>query len=256
MQRIQHKRSRRRSEEGAVMLVVMLILLTATALAGVSLQATQYELRAAGYNRTALQTQYVSEAAMATTLSWVDATSLDRSIMRHIGAWSAPANPPDLDIFAEPPVPSGNRGDANRTQWSQQARLSNVIIPPITIPGASNDPIGTFGPRATFHPGTEDTTKADPLYSDYVVDMYDCRRLQGIGTAGTQINQGGSGTIQQIQLYCVVTSRGRSFMFSPTGFTGKTKTWQTGSGTNVQFNRYTLAHDSRGTVVSPPIAVQ
>jgi hypothetical protein len=246
-------RSNKRSEEGAVMLVVMLILLTATALAGISLQATQYELRAAGFDRTATQTQYVSETAMATTLSWIDATSLDGSLMHHIDFWNNTAQP-DVTMFGEPVLTPANRPDANRTQWIQQARLTAVTIPPITMTGANNDPIGTFGPKSAYHPGTEDTLVTDASLSDYVVDLYDCQRLPGAGTAGSQVNQTGSGTIRVFQLYCVVTARGRSFMFGT--FAGKTKTWQTAAGTPYVVNRFTMAHDSRGTIVSPPIVVQ
>jgi len=250
MTRRSSKRARRR-EEGAVMLVVMLILLTATALAGISLQATEFELRGAGFTRSALQTQYVSEAALSTTLTWVDATSLDGSILVHLGMWNDADAPPDLAKFSEPALTAANRPDANRTQWRQQARLTNVTMPPITVPGDPADAIGTFGPRVNYNPGTEDPDETDPLVSDYVVDMYDCRRLTGVGSPGSQVNQGGSGTIKEMQLFCVITSRGRSYLFD-----GPRKTWDSGGGAKFEVNRYSLAHDSRGTVVSPPIVVQ
>ena len=115
--RSRRERLRRRREEGAVMLIVMLILLTATALAGITMQATEYELRAAGFSRSAMQTQYVSEAAMSTTLSWIDATSLDRSIMIHLELWNDTSKkPPQLELFGEPMLTNANRQDANRTR--------------------------------------------------------------------------------------------------------------------------------------------
>ncbi|HET8934936.1 MAG TPA: hypothetical protein VFN67_15920, partial [Polyangiales bacterium] len=76
------------------MMIVLLIVLTATTLAATSLQSTQFELRNSGYGRAALQTQYVSEAAAMTTLAWVDATSLDKSLLRHLDAWKAADRPP------------------------------------------------------------------------------------------------------------------------------------------------------------------
>jgi hypothetical protein len=234
------------------MLVVMLILLTATALAGVSLQATQYELRAAGFDRTATQTQYVSETAMATTLSWVDAISLIGGAI----AVQTASGAPQLGFFGEPVLTAANSALASRTQWSQQSRLAGVTIPPITMPGSNNDPIGTFGPKSTYHPGTEDPLVTDATLSDYVVDMYDCQMLPG-GSAGSQVNTGGSGAAKVKQLYCVVTARGRSFLFGATStFPNKTKTWTTSDGTNYVVNRYTVAHDSRGTFVSPPFVAQ
>jgi hypothetical protein len=244
-------RSRKRSEEGAVMLVVMLILLTATALAGVSLQATQYELRAAGFDRTAVQTQYVSEAAMATSMSWVDATSLTGAIQIHLDAWNLTKTGPKLNQFGEPPLTDLNKEDANRTQWTQQRSYTNVIIPPLTVPGANNDPIGTFGPRSNYMPGTEIPDHKDATIADYVVEMYDCQRLPAAGRAGTQINQTGSGTARQYQLYCVITSRGRSYLFGDVK--GKEKIWKTVDGIEYKVNRFTMAHDSRGTFLSPPI---
>ena len=234
-----------------MLLVVMMILLTATALAGVSLQATQYELRAAGFDRSAVQTQYISETAMATTLSWVDATSMDGSIKGHIAAWNDTTRP-DVTMFGEPPLSDTNRIDTSRTMWKQQARLTNVILPPITVAGADKDPVGTFGPKSQYHPGTEDRDVIDEKLSDYVVDMYDCQRLTGAGSPGTQVNQTGSGTIRVFQLYCVITARGRSFMFGSYA-SGTTKIWKNGQGKKLEVSRYAIAHDSRGTILSPPI---
>src|SRR5262245_52969481 len=113
---IRRRTRSRRSEEGAVMLIVLLILLTATTLAATSLQTTQYELRSSGYNRAAVQTEYVSEAAAATTFAWVDATAMDRSFMLHLQAWNAQGGP-DLGYFGEPPLAAEHRLNANRTQW-------------------------------------------------------------------------------------------------------------------------------------------
>jgi hypothetical protein len=249
MRRTPRSRSAR-SEEGAVMLVVMLILLTVTAMAGISLQASQYDLRSAGNNRAALQTQYISEAAMSTTLSWVDATSLDRSIMTHVGAWND-TDAPELTWFAEPPLKPGNRVDASRTQWIQQKNLSKVTLPPLTVAGQDNDPVGTFGPRVALHPGTQERVAPDRKVPDYVVDMYDCRRLTGVGSPGSQVNQAGSGTIKEMQLFCVMTARGRSFVWGAVD-----KNWKTADGKDYPVNRFTMAHDTRGTIVSPPIVVQ
>lgn len=249
------KRDRR--EDGAVLMIVMLILLTATALAGVALQATEYELRSAGFGRSAVQTQYVSESAMVTTLSWVEALALDNKlVIEHLNPWNArnaAGETPKQSQFGEPELLPGNSQDANRTTWLQQVSLRPVTIPPLTVKGANGDPIGTFGPRVNYNPGNESVTDdplvvIDPLVTDYVVDMYDCQWLDGIGSPGSQVNQGGSGKIKVQHLYCVITSRGRSFLFG-----GQTRKWKTASGEDYLANRFALAHDSRGTIVSPPI---
>jgi len=247
MTRPAKRRDRRRSEEGVVMLIVMMILLTATTMASISLSATQFELRSAGFSRSALQTQYVSEAAMATTMTWVDVTSLDNGIVNHLDKWNDLGGP-KMEQFGEPILSTGNSADATRTQWVQQRELAVVTLPPITRRGESSDPVGTFGPRANYNPGVEDSGNVLP---DYVVDMYDCRRLFGSGSPGSRVNTGGSGAIREMQLFCVITSRGRSFVPGPAP-----KIWQTAAGVDYSVNRYTTAHDSRGTIVTPPIVVQ
>jgi len=253
MQRLQARvRRHPRSEEGAVMLVVMLILLTATAMAAVSLQSTQYELRASGYNRAAIQTQYVSEAAAVTTLAWVDATTQDQSFKKHLAAWNAITDPvgwPNLAQFGEPKLTAANRVNASRTQWIQQKTLTTIRGTPLSRPGATDgvaDPIGTFGPRSGYVPGVLNEDSPDAP-ADYVVDMYDCRQLPNTGTAGSQVNQGGSGTLHEIQFYCVVTSRGRAFVPA-----APTKRW-TFQNVAYQVRRFTMAHDARGAIVTPPI---
>jgi hypothetical protein len=245
------RRRSKRSESGAVMLVVMLILLTATTMAVVSLQTTQYELRASGYNRGAVQTQYVSEAGANTTIAWVDATSMDRSFLRHVNAWNALPLPPRMFLFGEPEVPSTNRANANRTQWLQQRELSTVVMPPITQPGSTEgttDVVGTLGPRSKYVAGVLDSGTAVP--TDYIVDLYDCRQLPNTASAGSQVNQGGSGTLQETQFYCVVTSRGRAYVPG-----APSKTWSLPGSLNYVPNRFMMAHDSRGTIVTPPIVM-
>jgi hypothetical protein len=230
------------------MLVVMLILLTATAMAAVSLQTTQYELRAAGYNRAALQTQYVSEACGNTSIAWVDATSLDGSFLAHVTFWNNQKYPPAMLQLGEPTIDIANRQNANRTEWQQQKLLTTVLMPPITKPGTTDgvtDPVGTFGPRSNYVPGVDDKDHAG--ITAYITDLYDCRQLPNTASAGSQVNYVGSGTVHEVQYYCVITSHGRAFVPG-----APSKTWTLPDG-NYVANRFTMGHDSRGTIVTPPI---
>jgi hypothetical protein len=239
------------------MLIVLLILLTATALATTSLQTTQFELRSAGYNRAAVQMQYVSEAAAMNTIAWVDATALDGSFLtRQLRPWKEAKVAPTMALFGEPEVPTDNLALANRTVWSQQSALTTLTLPPITNAGYAQgnftDPIGTLGPRSTYQAGApmNDNT------TEYVVDLYDCRQLPNTASVGFQVNQGGSGTIPSFQWYCVVTSRGRAFVPDPGGSkVTPTKAWTLvgGAANGYVVNRFTMAHDSRGTIITPPI---
>jgi hypothetical protein len=240
------RRRKQRSQEGAVMMIVLLILLTATAMASASLQTTQYEVRAAGYGKNAIQMQYVSEAAAVTTFSWVDTTVLDGSFANHLGTFTKTA--PLMAPFGEPEVPTANLSYANRTQWRQQAFLTAIGMPPISQPGVpATDPLGTFGPRTPYFVGAED--KNNPNTTDYVVDMYDCRKLPNTVAPGSQVNYAGSSQAKEQQLYCAITSRGRAYVGG-----APHKIWKTKAG-DYDVNRFTLAHDSRGTFVTPPFLV-
>jgi hypothetical protein len=249
-----------RQREGAVMMIVLLILLTATTLAAASLQTTQFDLRASGYNRAAIQTEYVSEAAAMTTLAWIDATSMNGTFMTHLRVANGAASP-DMALFGEPEIPEGNRANANRTQWVQQEMLEPGTLPPISVVGYSNgrveDKLGSLGPRNKYVPGVQDGNGvATP---NYVVDLYDCRQLSNTGTSGYQVNEGGSGTMRYVQYYCVVTSRGRTYVPYPAGVTANaTKTWSTkksGVAYEYKVNRFTMAHDARGSVITPPMPI-
>jgi len=61
-----------RSEEGAAMLIIMLMLLMVTGTAVFAIHATGFEMRAAGYNRQATQTRYVGETGARAAMAWVD----------------------------------------------------------------------------------------------------------------------------------------------------------------------------------------
>lgn len=61
--------------EGMAMLIVMLVLLAATATATFAMHATTYEMRASGYGRQALQTRFVAESGLQGGIAAVDAMS-------------------------------------------------------------------------------------------------------------------------------------------------------------------------------------
>lgn len=241
------------------MMIVLLIVLMATTLAATSLQSTQFELRSSGYNRAALQTQYVSEAAAMTSLAWIDATALDRSFMQHVNQWAEAGLTPSMAQFGEPEIPTMNPASASRMQWEFQQKLTDVVVPPLTYPGytkdAFEDKYGTLGPRSTYIAGAQ--MEDNVISANYVVDLYDCRRLSNTAASGYQVNQGGSGTMQYFQMYCVMTSRGRTYVpYAASAAKKPTKTWTVrGPTTDVPYavNRFTMAHDSRGTIITPPM---
>ena len=71
--------------EGAVMLVVMLVVLMVTATGMFAVYSTTYELRSAGTFRTAMQTEYLAEGGISTAMAFVDvmgAGSVDIAMQR------------------------------------------------------------------------------------------------------------------------------------------------------------------------------
>ena len=252
----QRMRRPAREREAAVMLIVLLIVLAATTLAATSLQSTQFELRNSGYNRAALQTQYVSEAAAMTSLAWIDAAALDRSFMQHVKKWGESGVTPSMAQFGEPEILTSNPANANRMQWLLHEASALNSTPPLTYSGyhkgTYEDKYGSLGPRSTYIAGNQ--MEDNVVSNNYVVDLYDCRRLANTAATGYQVNQGGSGTIQYFQMYCVVTSRGRIYMPYASGATRKpTKTWTINGAAQYIVNRFTMAHDSRGAVITPPM---
>ncbi len=239
------------------MLLVMLILLTATAMAGIALQSTQHEVRAAGYNRMSIQTQYIAEAALSTTLSWIDATAANSSFYTTQLKSSLPPQHvlPRMSFFGEPEISTTNPAWANRTQWEQQSAYLPYGMAPLTVANGATggtllDTLGTLGPRSGYVPGAERPGLLASVMVDYVVDIYDCQPLPVSASAGSQINQSGSNMPRQAQFYCVVTARGRSYVPG-----AATKTWTLANGLSYTASRFMAAHDARGTVITPPMLI-
>ncbi|QQR91117.1 MAG: hypothetical protein IPJ88_05120 [Myxococcales bacterium] len=137
------KRQTHRKEEGAAMLIVMLILLMSTATATFAIQSTGLEIRSAGHERQAIQTHYITEAGIESAMSWVDQTS--PNVLAHIMASStAPA------LTNEPSLLSGKQGfrltlaDFAVDQSTQSANHSPIEI------GSSDNSLGHVPYQPTF----------------------------------------------------------------------------------------------------------
>lgn len=69
------RRGKQRSEEGAAMLIVLLVILTVTASAMFAMHAAAFEVRGSGNARVATQAYYVADTGMTQAQAWVDARS-------------------------------------------------------------------------------------------------------------------------------------------------------------------------------------
>lgn len=88
------------------MLVVMLIILMATATAFFAIHSTAFEVRASGHVKQSMQTQYVSESGALSALTWVDRfgpVALQVAMRRTSEARRASGVPVlDMEPFNEP----------------------------------------------------------------------------------------------------------------------------------------------------------
>ena len=137
------------------MLVVMLVLLIATAAAAISVQATTLEMRSAGYTRRELQTKYVAEAGLASayrTLNRVGPRALLYA-MKGINVTQ-----PVMANFHEPELGlSATAKTAYRIVSDDYTVAASPLVPPVKT---AEDGSGSLGPGQAYEPW-------------FVVDVYD-----------------------------------------------------------------------------------
>lgn len=238
------------------MLVVMLILLVATTTAAISVQSTQFELRAAGYQREALQARYVSETAIMSTLAYVDV--LGDNFLATWQYWQDPNNgPPDMHIFGEPELLSAGWHHASRVFMSQVVdQQAGTEVAPWAIP-TGPDPIGSLGPRSAL------------IVREPVVDITDCQQSTAGHTPGAPIGSGGGSAVKIVTFYCTMTARARLCNEDPANIgicmakpddgtlDSVERLWDIDeSGSNdYEQDRFQVAHDSRATFITPELIV-
>jgi len=246
-------------------LVVMLIILVATASAAVAVHTTQSELHAAGQDRLALQTRYVSETAMMTTVSWIDLLGDD--LQGVFDRWSTrPA--PDMTRYGELPLTIDTRHLALRTFEIEQTTTGGTgntpvfMQAPISLPSAGTggsgggsggssapsdpDSIGSFGPRQAYGFPSD---PASGSFVGYAVDMNDCVTAPPAYTPGVPIGHSNDGTVPR-QLYCTLTARGRVVLPGAAA----QRQWSFGASIYNQ-DPFACAQDSRATILTPTIWV-
>ena len=222
------------------MLVIMLILMIATASAAVSVQTSQSELHAAGEARIAMQAHYASEAAIMSTVAWVDDIGDREGAFTQLWRDGQSAAVPNMDRFAEPAIPAGTgRRYAMRvTQMGQLRQFDAAVeMPPLgvrdtaaTIP----DLYGSFGPRQVYQP------------TPFTVDITDCAEAPLALTPGMPH---GNGTPPFKQYTCSFTARTRIQL--PV-LAANQRSWSFGTANYVQ-DPFMSKHDSRAIILTPAI---
>jgi hypothetical protein len=237
------------------MMVVLLILMVATASAAVSIQTTQSELRAAGHERVGMQAHYASEAAMIGTVAWIDMLGESGQFLEVLDTFDGlPLSDLALQQFGEPDyrADGSTRHHASRSSMRLQIALQadttfacpTTCLPPLTRAGdASGDAVGSFGPRQAYQAALNDNGNVD-----YAVDINDCMEAPSAAVPGAPLG-GGQGSVRIVQFYCVLTARGRVHLDFASEDDRPIRTW--GSTFSYEQARFTSAHDSRATILTP-----
>lgn len=174
-------------ESGAAMLIVMMVLLVVTASATLAVSSAQFEIRATGHQRQAMQTAMVAEAglvAATTTIEMVGGARVLRWRMER-----APRAVGTRLSAEDPPLGAMN----NETE-----RFLSTDLVPGTAPNvrARTTETAGFGLSAF-----------EPRYIVDINDGYNVLPTFVGAAAGTRVD--GNGTVQLQYYVATVTSRGR-----------------------------------------------
>jgi hypothetical protein len=207
------------------MLVVMLIILIVTATAMFAVHSTMFELRAAGSQRQAMQTQMISEGTLITALAMIDDGLTPAAIDRGMQSVMIPAG-----TQWTPEEPAYTQATAHyRVYMSTFSTVPGVIAPSIETGGYGN----SFGTTSGYTP-------------NFIIDINDALD-PGITIAGMSA----TGDSPVAYRMWTVTTRGRTEV-------GSTDPLLPGEPTTVPLQRrmHTTAMNSRAVVISGPIPRQ
>ncbi len=176
---------RSRNERGAAMFVVMVVLLMVTGLAVFSVHATSHELRAAGYNRQAMQARFVSAGGIDATFALLDNPRFGPAGLDHVIQETLTNNTYNAPVMApfEPEVLAG------RPSY-------RFFSPDFPTFGGMNP-----APKAALGAANGNRQPYEPVFEVDVTDYF-----QFTGAIAGESSSGG-GTLRYV--YATYTSRAR-----------------------------------------------
>ena len=220
------------------MLVVMLVLLAATASATFAVHATTMDLRSAGFARQAMQTKYIGETGAMAALDLITRIGPQGLLYALDSVRAAPGSTPvGLDIFrefGEPPLAAGK----------QNYRL--YFDPAAADPAFAND-FANNGGTASANLPIEDATRGRSLgrvnsTPRIVVDIND-QYVYQMPTSGERSDGRGNFYF----LGATITSRGRADLTGATRDTDPTH--------SSLFRRHETSNDSRAQLLAGPFVM-
>ncbi len=259
------------------MLVVLLIIMTGTAAAMLALNTVHSELQASGQERVALQTRNIADAAMVTTIAWINLLGGTGQWLRTWDLWRV-SGPPDMDNYPEPAIdPILTTGFASRTTMGAERALNIEAANEVGIvcnaaPGGSGGSggSGSAGMGGAGGAGGTTASNSDPCDSSfdtanmvgsfgpsqaytlpanlgYVVDITDCIRAPAALAPGSPL--GGATSYDVIAFNCTVTARGRLEIGAAS------RSWTYGASPGYTQRVFASAHDARAMIVTPEMIV-
>lgn len=158
------------------MLVVMLVLLATTSLAVFAVQSTSYEVRASGFARQAMQSEYVAEAGLVSTLTLVDRLGPQAILFSIQQQQASGVDRPEMAPFEPELARSASEGGTG-DRPAEAYRMYSEDMAAFTTSGTAPIDIDSLGARQVYTP-------------TFTVDVYDhhlsSRTIPGypVGSAG------------------------------------------------------------------------
>lgn len=205
---LRRRRLQRQRQRGIVMLVVMFVLLMGTVGATLAVDAANNGLRAAGHNRTALQTRYMAEAELMTAAGYIELLGpnfvrvMDQSAVPNMAIYGALPIPINIGL------PGASRHHAS--QFVDRAICALQVageVPPVQA-GQGLDGSAAFAPAGGCPPNVADLTgTVGPGFAwvpdRFRIDVYDCYQVPQTMVAG----EDQASPLRR--LACVMSARGR-----------------------------------------------
>lgn len=135
----------RAPEHGAAMIVVMLVLLAATATAAFAVHSTSYELAAAGFAKQAIQSDYAAEAGLHAVFADLNLNANPAVRARNLGQ-------PSANCGSEPILPDSQDPNSSESSAGSVGRLVNLEEIPTGGGVSPLDRDGLGGARQTYMP--------------------------------------------------------------------------------------------------------
>lgn len=145
--------------EGAAMLIVLLVLLMTTATATFAMHATTVEIRAAGFQRQAQQTEHIAEGGAYAAVAYVDVLKANGSLLQYLRT----------DVAANQSSAPGEASVARETNLLRIEMEDFAVSSGVTGVPLETDPARTpsLGPRSAYAPSfTVDGTDLYTVFRD------------------------------------------------------------------------------------------